>query len=402
MSEPALRREATPGYVVGAFPSDTELFVLRELEAWRRHGTRPHIFSLRPSGPGLHDDARGWQDHTWTAAPSLLQGLTSPSPWLAHVARRARRTPLDALKTLRHLASARQLAALCARNGIRHLHAHFAYLPADVAMRAAALARIPFSVSAHAWDIYAGPAWIEPVLRRAAFVTVCTRRGHEALGRRFPSLDPARLIMLPDGIDSSQFEPAARPGTEVLAVGRLQEKKGLRDLIRALSILRPAFPELRGTIVGSGPLLGHLTACIRDAGLGDIVRITPPVSQEALREHYRRAAMLVQPSIVADNGDRDGLPNVLLEAQAMGLPVVSTRAGAAEELITDGTNGLLVGPGAPEELAAAMRRLLEHADDARAMGRAGRRIVNTRFDLATVTAPLIDRIEQSMRRHGID
>ncbi|WP_460890901.1 glycosyltransferase family 4 protein, partial [Ramlibacter alkalitolerans] len=276
------------------------------------------------------------------------------------------------------------LAAQLRDDGVRHLHVHFISAPADIAQLAAHIAGIPFSISAHAKDIYLSrPLDLRRKLQAARFTVTCTEANRATLAAIAPQA-PVRLMY--HGIDREVFHPSRRTGAPaqeaplIVAVGRLRAKKGLDTLIDACRLLHERGERVRCEIVGYGEEHDALARHIASAGLADHVRLAGKLPRDQVLECYARAAVFVQPSRIAADGDRDGIPNVLLEAMAMGLPVVASRVSGIPELVQDGVNGLLVEPDAAPALANAISQLLRQPQQAAAFGERARATVAGAFD----------------------
>lgn len=293
--------------------------------------------------------------------------------------------------------------------GATRLHAHFLHTPASVARYAGLLTGLPWSCSAHAKDIWTTPDWEKrEKLASADWVVTCTAAGHADLVRLAP--DEARVTLVYHGLDLARFAavpsqpegvgsraaPDGRDAADpvvLLSVGRAVPKKGYDDLLEALARL-PATLSWRLVHIGGGPLLPSLRRRATALGLADRIDWLGPQPQDTVLRHYRRADLFVLASRIAADGDRDGLPNVLMEAQSQGLAVVSTRVSGVPELVVDGTTGVLVPPGDAAALAEALAGLI--ADPARraALGEAGRARVRKDFDMTRG----IDRLA---RRFGL-
>lgn len=293
--------------------------------------------------------------------------------------------------------------------GATRLHAHFLHTPASVARYAGLLTGLPWSCSAHAKDIWTTPDWEKrEKLASADWVVTCTAAGHAELARLAP--DEARVTLVYHGLDLARFAavpsrpqgvgsraaPDGRDAADpvvLLSVGRAVPKKGYDDLLEALARL-PATLSWRLVHIGGGPLLPSLRRRAAALGLADRIDWLGPQPQDTVLRHYRRADLFVLASRIAADGDRDGLPNVLMEAQSQGLAVVSTRVSGVPELVVDGTTGVLVPPGDAAALAEALAGLI--ADPARraALGEAGRARVRKDFDMTRG----IDRLA---RRFGL-
>ena len=265
------------------------------------------------------------------------------------------------------------------------LYGHFAHTPGSVTRYAATMLDLPWSISAHAKDIWTTPAWeLEEKLPGheggARWWVTCTASGAAHL--RGLADDPDRVHLVYHGLDLSRFPPpppreAVGP-TRILAVGRAVEKKGLDTLLKALA----ALPELdwRFTHIAGGPLLDELKALAATLGIAERCEWLGKQPQERVLEAYRAADIFALPCRIAADGDRDGLPNVIVEAQSQRLPVVSTPVSGVPELVADGENGLLVPPDDVAALAGALERLIREPDLRERLGAEGERRVRAGFD----------------------
>ncbi len=281
--------------------------------------------------------------------------------------------------------------------GIRRLHAHFLHTPASVARYASALTGLPWSCSAHAKDIWTTPVWEKTEkLRDLEWLVTCTRVGRDHLAALAPQ--PERIELAYHGLDFERFpppdtEPSRRDGSAeddpvvVLTVGRAVEKKGFDVLLRALAGL-PSDLHWRLVHIGGGALRRALSRQAEACGLGRRIAWLGPSPQDTVIRHYRAADLFVLPCRVARDGDRDGIPNVLMEAQSQGLACISTRVSAVPELIEDGVTGLLVPPDDDAALAAALKRLMTRPRLRARLAAQGRQRVQAAFSVD----PGIDRI----------
>lgn len=376
----------TVGFLVKTWPKVSETFILEEVLGLERLGRRLHLFALAAPADGVtHAAVRNVKApvsfiNEISAVKAHLESLKAAPGRYTRAALQALRRPEPG--RWRDFNAAVRLAALLQHHRIGHLHAHFISEPAAVAELAATLAGVGFSISAHAKDIYLSkPEILERKLAAARFTVTCTEYNRRHLAGIAPA---ARLHRMYHGVDASQFHPRLRveaPAVPlILAVGRLREKKGFATLIEACRRLREAGQDLRCEIVGYGEDQPRLEALIRSAGLDGFVYLAGKLSREEVLGRYARASLLVVPSQLAGDGDRDGIPNVLAEAMAMELPVVSTPISGIPELVDDERNGLLVPPGDAGAVAAAVARLLADADLRERLGRAGRRAVLEAFD----------------------
>jgi colanic acid/amylovoran biosynthesis glycosyltransferase len=277
------------------------------------------------------------------------------------------------------------------REGARHLHAHFATAAADVAQDAAALAAVPFTVTAHAKDIFHADHAPLVARRLEGVSAVVTVSEHNADHLR-AVLNGVPVHHIPNGVPPAPAGRAARGGP-LLFVGRLVAKKGVDVLIDACALLRSELPELDVEIVGGGPLAEELEGRARRSGVSDRIHFLGPQPADVVDAAFRRASLVVLPSRIDEHGDRDGMPTVLVEAMARGVPVISTELVGIPELVRDGETGLLVAPEDPAALAAAIARLAGDPPLARELGARGRGLVATRFDPSRSAALLREVLE---------
>jgi glycosyltransferase involved in cell wall biosynthesis len=269
------------------------------------------------------------------------------------------------------------------RAGIDHVHAHFATAAARLANLAHLMGGPPYSVTAHAKDIYhrrARPRRLRQKLGDAEFVATVSNANRSHLTAVLRDL--GRIELVPNSVDLGRLgapNGEIRRPDLVLAVARLVEKKGLEDLVEACRLLEARGTPVRLEIVGDGPLRARLE---RAAARGDVdVTFHGPLPQERVLPLYRRAAVVCLPCVVVSTGDRDGLPTSLLEAMALGAPVVSTPVGGIAELVVHEETGLLVPEHDPEALAAALGRLLGDRALATALAERARLHVEAHYSL---------------------
>jgi glycosyltransferase involved in cell wall biosynthesis len=379
-------------YVVKVYPRLSETFVVNELLAHERAGADLEVVSLRPPADGRLHPATGRVRAPIAYLPA--SGLRAEGLW--DELRAAEREAPGAWEALRDAPTAREAhqAVLLARavreRGIDHLHAHFANDAATVARMAAALAGVTYSLTAHAKDIFhedVDPARLARDLTDAAVAVTVSDFNLAHLRWVAPA---ARLARVYNGLDLAAFGFAGPHGRSrrIVAVGRLVEKKGFADLVDACALLRDAGVAFGCDIVGGGVLAEALEAQVAERGLGDVVRLLGPRGQDEVRELVQGASVLAAPCVVGPDGNRDGLPTVLLEAMALGTPCVATDVTGIPEAVVHGRTGLVVGQHDPAGLADALRRLLD--DDALRvrLATAARGLVEERFDADQSAAEL--------------
>jgi colanic acid/amylovoran biosynthesis glycosyltransferase len=384
------------GYVLKRFPRFSETFILNELLALEALGIECHVFSLlTPPDEPRHArlaDLRASVTYLSKAAGPLL--VTDPEDEVLFAGNDPR-----SVATLQ--AKAAEVARLARLAGITHLHAHFGSDPTTVALLAARDLGGTFSYTAHARDIY--HTYVSPEvdaakrrakLSEAAFTVTVSDYNADHLTTLCPEA-AARIHRLYNGIDLSLFSPSAGvvPG-RILAVGRLVEKKGFAVLVDACALLRDRGLAFDCRIIGDGPLQAALEAQIAGLALADRVTLTGPMPQERLAVELGTAAIATLPCVITADGDRDGLPTVLLEAMGKGIPVVTTTVTGGPEIVAEGETGFLCPPGDPVALADALATLLSDPQRARSMGAAGRRRAERLFDLATNVARLTDHFDR--------
>jgi len=406
-------------YIVKAWPRLSETFILNEIVGLERRGVSIRIFSVKDPNPGpIHDGVAlvranvtylSPRRHWKSALPGNFRSLRRrPGRYLRTLLmalvkvlshrRRHRGSPalgLRALAALRHFLEAGYLADVLFGQPATHLHAHFASSPALVALLTSRITGVPYTLTAHAKDIYVShPDDLRAKLREARAVVTCTEYNRQHLLSRYPRECGGKVLRVYHGLDLSPFRcaPSHLPEPQeqvILSVARLVEKKGLDDLLAAVEILRRRGRRLRLEIIGTGPLRETLTAQARQLGLGDRVRLLGAQPYEAVCLAYRRAAVFALPCRVAADGDRDGIPNVLLEAVASGVPVVSTPVSGIPELIECDRSGLLVEPNHPGMLADALDRILESPELRARLTEAARAKLAAHFSLDHCSARLL-------------
>ena len=399
MSRPRL------AYLLKRFPRLSETFILNEILELKRQGLEARVYALedplekqvhpeaarlRSSVAYLHDPHRRAASWLSLLRGAAVQAASNPLGLLRVLWALAR--VHRSLPSVRHALEGIWLAGDLRRSGITHLHAHFIHSPAAVAYFAFLAGGIPFSVTAHAKDLY---TTLERNLRiracTAKFLMTCTKFNadhlHQVLGERHG----VRIEVLYHGSDLGRFTPERSQveAGRILSVGRLVPKKGFADLVKAVALLRAREIPFRAEIFGGGPLREELEEHGRRLGLAERLTFHGARVQDDIVAAYRRAAVFVLAPIVSDNGDRDGIPNVLVEAMASGVPVVSTRISGIPELITDGIDGLLVNPHDPGALADAIGRVLLDPSFGEWLGRAARKRVERDFDLQVNTRRLL-------------
>jgi glycosyltransferase involved in cell wall biosynthesis len=401
-------------FVLKGYPRLSETFIAQEIAALERRGLEVLIVSLRQPTDSrrhaVHDEIRAARLYLpeyllleplrvlrawWKVRRNERYGAVR-SMWLKDLSRDP--TP----NRIRRFGQALVLAAELPAD-VKHLHAHFLHTPASVARYTAVLLGLPWSGSAHAKDIWTTPEWEKrEKLESCEWLVTCTGANRDHLAALAP---PGRVELVYHGIDLTRFPlrnssvQSMRDGRNaadpvvILSVGRLVEKKGTEVLLEALARL-PAALHWKLVHVGGGPLRRKVEKLSRTLGISRRVEWRGALTQERLLAEYRNADLFALASRIARDGDRDGLPNVLAEAQSQALACVATRVSAIPELVRDGQTGVLVEENHPAALARALEALITNPARRRALGQAGQARVIESFALEA-------NLESLARRFGL-
>jgi colanic acid/amylovoran biosynthesis glycosyltransferase len=380
------------GYVLKRFPRISETFVAAELIELGRQGERVTVFAVsRPDEPFTHGFLRDVKAKVVYLPHRPLREPVRMAGALARALRSDRRGWLRAaavslwpprLRGLRRLLQATVLRVEMRQAGIDHAHAHFASTAARLANLAWLMGGPTYSVTAHAKDIYHQQVRTDRLrekLSSATFVATVSSANRDYLKGILDGRAPLHVV--PNAVDLIRLGGPRERSPEaglVLAVGRLIEKKGLADLVVACGLLAGRGVRLRLEIVGDGPLRHALEQTARGS---TPIRFHGALPHEEVLELYRRAAVFCLPCVVASTGDRDGLPTSVLEAMALGVPVVTTAVSGLRELVVDGHTGLVVPERNPPALADAVGHLLADEALAARLAAEGRLLVERRFSL---------------------
>ena len=387
-------RSADLAVLVNGFPRLSETFVLYELLELERRGIRLHLFALRRPAEIVQQEALSELRATVEYLPEGTVPHQRTRLRLAHAALLMQRRLgyvhglADVLASSEYSRSLGANAALLAHRLIRlgspPLYIHFAHKPATIGRFASLLAGVPYALSAHAKDIWLTPeAELARKVQDATVVLTCTEQGRANLARLADGKTPVHLAY--HGVEL-KGRSSSRPRTEaarLLAVGRLVEKKGHETLLLAAALLRDRGLGFTLRLVGEGPEWPRLQRLVHELRLADRVVFLGPLSETEVRAEYESADVFALPCRKLPNGDQDGLPNVILEAMAHGLPVVSSRLDGIVEAIVDGESGLLADQDDPAAVAQHLERLVHDPQVREQIGEAGRSRVAERFERGT-------------------
>ena len=348
--------------LLSGFPRRSETFALNEVWALEQHGALAAIFATKAGEPVAAQPA----------GKALLGRV--------HVLMEADGAR-QAEEVIKHLQG----------TPVAGIHGYFAHVPAEIAERVAAQMGTRFGFSIHARDARkVAPEVLFARARKAACVIACNHDVADELRN-----SGAKVHLAPHGVDLERFAPRPFPhggAPRLLAVGRLVEKKGFHVLIAAAARLRTPFQL---DIVGEGPEERRLTELIRSHGLESKIRLCGPKTHDDLPEAYGCAHVLVAPSIIDQTGDRDGLPNVVLEALACGRPVIASDVAALGRAVIHQQTGLLAAPGNVESLAAAIELLVNQRPMLETMGMRARALVEDEYDVRRCTEHFHDLLRSA-------
>ncbi|HET9589626.1 MAG TPA: glycosyltransferase family 4 protein, partial [Anaerolineales bacterium] len=400
------------GYLLRSYPRLSQTFVLNEILALEKIGVSIQIFAL--TNP--HEKVVQMQVDQVQSPVHYLDGDVQPRPLMELLKEHMQVAKLHFkgyLRSLLYIAANRSidegytassrwecflqavqltyLLVLQERNTgkrIDHLHAHFAHDPALIACLVHFMAGIPFSFTAHARDLYQVP---EKVLtdrvREARAVITCCGSNLEYLNRIAPS-QRSKFSLVYHGVNLKDFQPPVRAEPDsvskrplILSIGRLVEKKGFQGLLGALLIVKEKGEDFQCAIYGDGPLCEQLREWIEEHDMTDEILLMGARTQQELISVYQNATLFVLIPVQTDDGDRDGIPNVLVEAMAVGLPVITTTVSGIPELVEHNQNGLLYQPHDVEGVSSGILELLHNAERRRQLGSAASKKVREHFDI---------------------
>lgn len=404
----------TLGMILKGYPRISETFISNEILLLEQLGIPVRIFSMRqPRESFCHASVQQIQarvdylptdlylDHTRLFAATAFFAVNHPARFhrvLAQAGARFRRT--RSIGTLKHLMQGCYLThRLLARSPeVVHLHAHFAHSPSSVALFSSMLSGLPFSFTAHAKDIYtSNPEQLREKIRLASMVLTCTRHNVEYL-RSLEKTVTTPIHCVYHGIDLNLFsdtqeKKSALPPYNILTIARLTEKKGILTVLQALQLLKEREIPFTYTLIGDGDDRDQVMEQLVASGLHRQSRWLGTMPHAEVIREFKKADAFVLGCCIARNGDRDGIPNVLVESLAMGVPAVGTDVSALPEILIHGQTGLAVPANAPHALADALQQVLENDSLRRHLIAEGKQHVRSRFN----NQPLVRRVADYYR-----
>jgi len=392
-------------YIMGKFPYLTTTFIDREILEVERNGIklvlisirRPDSFEMTPEVRRLAQKTKYILPVTWYKflMANVYFMLTQARAYfstLFYLLTRPHENLRLRIKTLLHFAEGIRATEILIPEGINHIHAHFADRAAIVALVASRILKIPYSITAHANDIYVSPVMLSEKIVNAKFVTTCTAYNKDYLERKIGH----RVELIYHGIELNEKLPESQPAQNqgrtplILSVGQLNEKKGFAYLIEACGFLKSQGRNIQCEIIGEGPGRKELVRLIDKLVLKNSVVLCGALSNNEVMARYAQADLFVLPCVLASDRGRDGIPNVLIEAMANQLPVISTWLSGIPEVVADKVNGLLVPPKDSEALATAIAKLLDEYQLCKKFGLKGRQKVEQKFDIKKNTGLFIE------------
>lgn len=392
-------------------PALSATFIYREVFELERRGFKVHIYSLhRPDPAKLSAESLPLYTRAYYLLPITLPDLIDahahyaflhPLRYIGTLWRMlipSHHRFKDRIRTLFHFGEGVVLAREMQKDAITHVHAQYISHPASVARVIYLLTGIPYSISAHTYDIWHERLLLPEKLGEARFVACCSEAARAELIKHGQPAHASKVHLVYHGVDTRRFiipSDDSRSHNLILSIGRLDPVKGFVDLIHACAELEKKGIDFRCEIVGEGPEREHLSALINQNHLTARVVLQGAVPQEKILDYYHRAAVFVLPCLTMQ-----GIPNVLVEAMASGLPVVSTSFSGVIELVENGVEGFLVQPGSPRELAERLKQLLQDPELRQKIGNAARAKACASFDNRTTIEPLTALLRKAVDSQG--
>ncbi len=415
-------RQPVLGMILKGYPRISETFISNEILLLEQMGIRVRIFSMRhPRESFCHRSVQQiqaqvdylptelYEDFGRLLLPATLQAMRRPGRFLQALNRAGERfARTRSMGTIKHLLQGCYLAGLLHRSPeVIHLHAHFAHSPTSVALFGSLMADIPFSFTGHAKDIYTqNREQLREKIDLAKLVVTCTGYNKQFLDKLAPDTrTPVHPVY--HGIDLRLFHSSSNrrrpePPYRILTVARMTAKKGIDTILESLALLRKQGIDFHYTLIGDGDLKDKIMDQIFRLDLQDHCRWLGTLPHEQVIREFEQADVFVLGCRVAPDGDRDGIPNVLVESLAMGLPAVGTIVSALPEIIRPGETGLLAEPDNPSSLAGALHELLTNTSLRKKCIQQGYELVGSRFnnqrliqDLATIYLQAIPELART-------
>lgn len=389
-------------YYLFSYPKLSESFVLNEIVELTEQGHNVAVFSIKDSGAEIKHDEYNQMDVPvhYADIPSYsdVTDLISRKTLSPRVVRRR----LSELRHPRRMALQLHLGKQCSEYiedldfDVDIIHGHFAILTKMGAVRAAAYHRIPCTVTCHAYDLYTDERY-PPVLRSVDRIVTISEYNRSYIEDKMGVSTPVNVVRA--GIRPEKFEPSdGKVDRRIVTVARFSEKKGLEYAVDAVAEVAKNYPDVEYHMIGSGDREEKIRTKIDEHGLEDTVKILGNVTDERLVKELDEAEIFLLPCVVAENGDRDGIPVSLMEAMAMKTVPVSTRVSGIPELIDHRRNGMLAEPRNVTELVEMVEHILDRPEERRVMGRDAREKVEHKFNVHNETKKLVNVFKSTSQK----
>jgi len=396
-------KDLTVVYLLNAFPQLSETFILNEIREIKRQGINVRIYSIgQVEATTVHKEALPLIKDT------VYLGKIGKKEKVLGLIYLLLTRPLRFFKTLLYVIQKNDqelkwslknsffLAREVKRLGAQHIHAHFALEAAEHAMLVGMLSGLPYSMSPHAVDIYVYQRFLRDKMNHAEFIATECQYSKDYLAQYNTQYPKERIYVQRLGFNLEKFKPGNNVNQESLgaplrlvSISRLVEKKGLIYLIDALAVLRDEGLEYQSKIVGDGPELRNLESSIKNHQLGSRVQLLGAKDSDQIKKILDDADIFILPCIITDRGDRDATPTAIIEAMAIGIPIISTTVAGIPEIVSKNA-GILVPPRDSIALGKAIRTVYKMGDkERREMGRQGQQYVMTHCNIESEARKLI-------------
>lgn len=383
-------------YVLKRYPRFSETFIVNEILGLEARGIEVCIVALKPPVEGVFHESLSRVKAKVIYLPALSQ---NPAKFYDSLCGAIQDYGLPVVgelldQNVADLEHGVRAARIAADFDADVIHAHFATSAAAIARIAARLSNRPYTVTAHAKDIFhqdVDERALSARLSDAARVITVSEYNVRYLSQQFPACK-ARIRRVYNGMPLQRLpvRGARASRARIVSVGRLIEKKGMEFLLQAIALLRDEFPDIHCDVIGDGPLREPLTDLARQLGVADQVTFHGILAQHSVHKYVCEADVFVAPCVVSDDGDRDGLPTVLLEAMAIGTPCISTPVTGIPEIIVDQKTGLLVPERSPQAIAEACSKLFRDMGLSLAVSAAAADLIRSQFDIQITTGSLAE------------
>ncbi len=419
-------QKTTLGYILKGYPRISETFISNEILLLEQLGFNLRLFPMRhPRENFSHDSIKKvkaqvdylptelLQEFNRLLIPNIFLAAKKPKEFIKTYKFASKKFRKNRnLATLKHLLQAGYLTnnLLEKDKSVQHLHGHFAHSPTSVTMFTSMLSGLPFSFTAHAKDIYtSNPKHLREKIDLAKFVTTCTKHNAEYLNNLTEGCSTP-IYTVYHGIDTRLFDSkgastAPAEPYQIMTIARLTEKKGLPTIYKALAILRDKGISFNHILIGSGDDKEAVQQIISELQLQENCQLLGTQTHTQVLDYFRKSDLFVLGCEIAKSGDRDGIPNVIVESLAMGVPAISTNVSAIPEIIEHNSTGLIVPPSDSKSMAAGIERLLTDHKLREKCITTGQKRIKSGFDNQTWTKQLAEIFQQenpALRAHLIN